>query len=127
MIGLNLNRYTIAAIIVFGVSEMAFGQALPEQYSFDAAESHTPEQIRYLKMCNSWLGSDIKELIIKWGIPNRIIRGEDGELFIYERFKDFEIKQFFCTTQFKTNKNGIIVSSKAVGDGCWEPGRWLGK
>jgi len=127
---LKQRKYFIIAILIifFGLVSKTFpGQTLPQQYSFEAPESHTPEEIRYLEMCDSWLGSDINELIIKWGVPTKIIRGEDGQIFIYKTFKDFVIKQFFCTTQFSTNPKGEIISFNVKGDGCWEPDRWIGK
>ena len=79
----------------------------------------------------SWHGRNVDELIASWGPPSASYDQEGGGRYLVYRAKQPTITYqggdtssgllvFRCVTSFKSNRDGVIVSSEAEGSigGC---------
>jgi hypothetical protein len=103
--GLGKKQYELMFALV--VVSALLGGILPTQFftgheALAKLDAYTPAEKRYSAKCRSWLGVDINQLIIEWGVPSRIIgTSGGGKIFMYECVKEFERELLNCTTSLK--------------------------
>lgn len=116
----KLLSVLVSIAIVLGVlflSEPFIGHQVLAQI-----DPYNPREKAYSRMCESWIGSNVNRLVMKWGTPTRIIdTAGGGQIIIYEWKKVVsDGASYNCTTHFAVDPQGVIRSYRWEGNRCWK-------
>jgi hypothetical protein len=124
---LKAKLATLLLVVIFGVT------------AFCGASAETGDKgARWSKICQSWIGADINDLIRKLGAPQSDYRMPDGDVIYrwswtssytdpvelypdgaggYNSDGGYTVN-FVCNTEFTTSPNGVIYDWKWNGNNC---------
>ena len=126
----------VLCLIFLAYANLAYSQ-ITGQLGTLQTQRKTAEA-RYTKTVDSWVGSDINELILSWGAPSRQYTMPNGTVIftwltsnaytdpasvVPDGSGGFEILggdtvTYSCTTEFFVNKSGIVYDWKWRGNAC---------
>lgn len=99
---------------------------------FGCTASRTTEN--YSKICKTWMGADINELIGKWGVPSNEYTKPNGDImYSWLRVGSTQVTTsysywlgqvntnkvtYYCNTTFTVNSHGEIIDWTWKGNAC---------